>query len=78
MLYSELDSDRHEVRKVEQYANGHLDYADATRETGTTFLSEAPIPLLDEIADQEEFTPVEITQETFEMIWRRATSNDHH
>jgi hypothetical protein len=76
VLYSEIDVQRYETRKIEEFADGRLDHADAARETGTTFLGEAPIPSLDEIDEQDEFTPVEITQEEFELVWQRATNTE--
>ena len=75
VLYSEIDAQRYETRKVEEYADGRLDHADAIHESGTTFLGEAPVPPLDEIAEQGEFTPVETTQDEFELVWHRATNS---
>jgi hypothetical protein len=38
MLFSEIDADGYEVRKVDEYRNGRLDLADAVTETGSTAL----------------------------------------
>ena len=73
VVYIELDADRYEVRKVEQYLSGQLDFADTSRYTGTTFLSESPVPSLVELATNTEFTPLPIAPSEFARIWLRAT-----
>lgn len=74
VLYSEITADGREIRKVDEYRNGRLDFADVKRTTGTTVLSEKTMPSLNDIARQAEFRPEEITREEFEEVWRRATS----
>ena len=74
MLYSELDSSRMEVRKVEVFADGHCGYASTTERHGSTRLGEDAIPDLDEIGQDPQFEPVAISAEAFEEIWK--TRND--
>lgn len=62
-----------EVRKVEIYRDGRLDFADEDHATGTTQLSETLMPSVEEIAVQDEFTPEAIDSETFEHAWGEAT-----
>ncbi len=69
-LYSELDEERYEVRKVELHADGSCGYADATGEVGDTGLGVYPVPPLAEIASNPVFEPVEISREAFERVWR--------
>jgi hypothetical protein len=73
LLYSEI-VDGWETRKVDIYRDGHLDFASETTETGTTSLGQVPVPPIDEISEQPEFLPVEISAEDFEEIWRHATA----
>ena len=40
VLFSEIGSDNHERRKVDQYRDGRLDFADNERATGSTLLGE--------------------------------------
>ena len=68
-LYSEVDEDGYETRKVEIYRDGRRDYADESSHTGTTMLSDVPIGTVDDIADQPEFTPTRISQEDFDAVW---------
>jgi len=68
-LYSELDSERNETRKVYVYADGRCGYADKSEEVGDTYLSDLPIPPLAEIASDPEFKPFVITKEEFEGVW---------
>jgi hypothetical protein len=72
LLYSEIDAEGNEVRKVEEYRSGRLDVAAGVTETGSTVLSETPMPSIEEINDQPEFEGRSITKEEFEAVWRRA------
>jgi hypothetical protein len=69
LLYSELDQDRWETRKVEVFADGHFGYASPTESAASTRLGEVPIPLLAEIGSDPQFKPVEITRQEFEDVW---------
>ncbi len=72
VLYSEIDDEGWEVRKVEEYRSGRLDVADAVTTTGSTVLSETPIPPLEDIVTQPEFEGNPITKDEFEDVWHRA------
>ena len=76
ILYSELDDDRWERRKVEVFADGRLGFADDDDQTvaTNTRLSIEPIPPLDEIAADPQFKPVSISAEEFSAIWARRKS----
>jgi hypothetical protein len=73
-LYSELNLASSEVRKVEVYASGHMDFADRDQQSGSTSLGIEPLQSLEEIAANPEFEPVEISAEEFEAIWATARS----
>ena len=73
LLYSEVDDDGMETRKVDVYRNERLDFADGSRSTGTTVLSEKTMPSLGDIKAQPMFEAEEITREDFETVWIRAT-----
>jgi hypothetical protein len=75
-LYSELTDDRWEVRKVYIFPDGHYEWADENHDTGPTFLSEKPIPPLNEINAQVEFEAVEISSEEFSAIWDLALNSN--
>ncbi len=72
LLYSELDQEGWEVRKVEVYRSGAAHYAEAGRRTGSTLLGEMPVPSLQEIAADPQFRPREITREEFEQVWQQS------
>jgi hypothetical protein len=72
LLYSELDSERWELRKVEIYADGRMDRADAETQTGSTWLSVEPLIPIEEIRGQEPFEPETISAAEFEAIWHAA------
>jgi hypothetical protein len=74
LLFSELDDVGYEIRKVEVFADGRMQYASAKANTGDTMLSIEPIPAVDEIAQDPEFEPVEINEREFEDVWARATN----
>jgi hypothetical protein len=72
-LYSELDGERWEIRKVEVFPDGSLGYADRSTSLGKTLLGLITIPTLMQIAAMPEFEPVAITKDEFEAVWLRAT-----
>jgi hypothetical protein len=72
VLYSEIDDEGNEVRKVEEYRSGRLDVADEATETASTVLSETPVPSLEQIDAQAEFEARLITKGEFDGVWRRA------
>jgi hypothetical protein len=73
VLYSEIDPEGWEMRKVDAYADGRLDFADALHEVGTTWLSDQPQVLsVEEIDALPEFSAVEISRDDFEMVWHQA------
>ena len=74
VLFSEIGDDGYETRKVDQFHDGRLEWADATRETGLTALGQFPTPPIEEIAADEEFSPSAITAEEFEQVWTSARS----
>jgi hypothetical protein len=71
LLYSELDAQRCEVRKVDVFRDGRLHYASDEGTTGDTELSEAAIPALSELARDPQFEPVEIERAEFEAVWEQ-------
>ena len=72
MLYSELNEELWELRKVEVYADGRADFADREGRSGSTKLGIEPLPPLEEIAADPEFEPVVISAEEFEAAWESA------
>jgi len=77
LLYSELDSERYESRKIEVFANGQRGFADSKENSGSTFLGTVPFPPLEEIATDEQFVPAEITAEEFEREWSVRREQSH-
>ncbi len=77
LLYSELDGERWEVRKVEVFADGRRGWASTDHEEGGTRLGQVPVPDLETIAaasdSHDGFEPVEISAAEFEVVWGRAT-----
>jgi hypothetical protein len=75
-LYSELDEERWEVRKVEMFRDGHVTWADAKGSIGTTQLGDQPVPAVAEIAANQEFVVKEISRAEFEAAWDAAFESD--
>lgn len=73
VLYSEVTDAGFESRKVDEYRDGRLDFADGSRSKGSTILSEKTMPSLEAIAQQTEFSASSMTREEFEEVWRQAT-----
>jgi hypothetical protein len=74
LLFSELDENGWEVRKVEFFRDGIAHFADANQHSGSTELGILPVPPLKQIAADAQFSPREITREEFEKAWRYALS----
>ena len=74
-LYSEIDNERWEMRKVEVFPDGKMGFADKHRSSGTTELGEEPLPELADIAADPQFEPLEITQPEFDALWQSATTD---
>jgi uncharacterized protein YpuA (DUF1002 family) len=73
-IYSELDEDRWEVRKVEVFADGRMQYSDGVDSTGDSGLSEVPLP---PITPREPGSPLHVTvvdEETFDRMWDLAVA----
>ncbi|WP_147375363.1 DUF6881 domain-containing protein [Jiangella rhizosphaerae] len=70
-IYSEIEGEK-ETRKVEIYRDGHMDLAGPGLETGSTFLSVTPMPSVEEIAAQPEFSPTIVDEDEFERVWWAA------
>jgi hypothetical protein len=62
-IYSELDDERYETRKIEVFENGRIVRA------STEHLAVLPIPLPDEVNAYEEFRVAEISGAEFEELW---------
>ncbi len=75
-LYYELDANRYERRKVEEYRDGTRHSANATHGQGSTFLSWEPHPPLVEINADPEFHAQEIIAQEFEEIWNQARQRE--
>ena len=76
LLYSELDAQDWEVRKVEVYADGRMNFADHDERSGDTKLGIEPFSPEEEasVAADPEFEPFTITAEEFEKVWLEARS----
>jgi hypothetical protein len=69
LMYSELDDDRWEIRKVEIFADGTTGYASESEERGGSGLGTVQVPSLEEIAKEPEFRPSVISKDEFERVW---------
>jgi hypothetical protein len=74
LLYSELDSERWELRKVEVFPDGRMGFAGPGVEVGGTRLGEVPFPSSAQIATDPQFEPVAISRAEFDVIWAEATA----
>ena len=72
VLYSEIDKDRLERRKVYVFRSGQFGYANDTEATNSVELSIEPLPTLSKIGSDAEFDPREIEKQEFEDVWSKA------
>ena len=70
VLYSALDKDRWEVRKVDVWANGVGVTSDSVnaQDFQSIFLGAVPTPSLDEINSDPQFVGTEITAAEFDRV----------
>lgn len=73
-IYSELDDERMETRKIELYRNGSIGFADISKSVNNTHLSKLPLPTLHEISQDIQFSPQEIAKNLFEKLWEDITT----
>jgi hypothetical protein len=71
VIYSEIDDQRWETRKVEVFPDGDKGYACSTESAGSTELGIEPLPALSDIASDLQFELIEITKEEFEDVWAK-------
>lgn len=71
-LWSELDANRWEVRKIEVWKDGRVGIASASRSSGGTHLGEAPVPAVDAIAADPQFNVEQISSSEFETRWSQT------
>jgi hypothetical protein len=71
-IYSELDEQRWEARKIEIFADGQYGFASSNQSTLETWLGVIPVPANEEIARHPELQLTEITLDEFEAEWAKA------
>jgi hypothetical protein len=69
LLYSEIDEQRMQHRKIDIYPDGRWDFADEHEEVGGSILGEAPTPSVDQLNSGPEYEAVEIDKDEFEKLW---------
>lgn len=74
VLWSEVGDDGYERRKVDEYRDGRLEWADDVGRSGTTMLGDQRVPPLDELNASGEFAAAAIVAAEFEEVWQRARS----
>ncbi|WP_242113264.1 DUF6881 domain-containing protein [Luteimonas aquatica] len=72
LLFSELDENRNEIRKIEIFANSRIGYASFSESGGETRLGEAPIPDSEEISLDPQFIIEKTDKDEFERMWSNA------
>jgi hypothetical protein len=72
VLYAEIDDHGWEQRKVDEYADGSVLFADAHRFSDDVSLADKPYPPIEQIALDDQFTVEERDAPAFEAIWERA------
>ena len=73
-LYHEIGTGQREKRRVEQFSDGHFARTDCVDPAGKVSLSVEPLPSVDAIGEQSDFSVSELSRASFEDIWKRAGS----
>jgi hypothetical protein len=73
-LWSELDANRREVRKIEVWKDGRVGTASASHSSDGTHLGEVPVPAANAIAADSQFDVEQISSSEFEGRWSQTVS----
>jgi hypothetical protein len=65
-----------EVRKVDEFADGTLAWADGEHESDSTGLGTVPVPAPEDIGADPQFLVELVTGEAFDRAWQRARAGD--
>ncbi|MGJ7535975.1 MULTISPECIES: DUF6881 domain-containing protein [unclassified Variovorax] len=68
-IFTELDGQLWEQRKIEVFRDGKLGYADNDEESGGSMLGIEPWPNLETLGREPEFEIADISKEEFEGRW---------
>jgi hypothetical protein len=72
-IYSELDDERYETRKIEVFEDGRMvKVSEDHPESGSTGLAVLPAPSIEEINAEREFHAEEISAAEFEELWNSS------
>jgi hypothetical protein len=69
VLYSELDEQRMQHRKIDMYRDGRWGFADEREEVGGSWLGDAPTPSVEQLNADPEYEAEEIDKADFEKLW---------
>lgn len=73
-IYTEVDDEHWESRKVEVFADGRIQYSDGVDSTGNTDLSDVRSQMPGEAPDNDVLATTAIDEATFEHMWDLATA----
>ena len=76
LLYSELDENNFEIRKVEIYSSGKRGYASKDKSVEGTELGLEKLPGFEEIKSDPQFKLTEVDKSDFESIWDEVVSGN--
>jgi hypothetical protein len=68
-VVSELDSGRHETRKLEFFPDGRVGFASSVVSSINTELGVVPVPSIEEINSDPQFHASSIEKQEFEALW---------
>lgn len=78
LLYSALDEERNELRKVELFSDGRAGFAGPSLEYGGTRLGVVPLPTFDEINADPQFEMSIIPADDFDVVWHKVLAESEH
>lgn len=69
VLYSELDEERMQLRKIDVFPDGRWGFAEAHEEAGGTQLGSVAMPTVEALNADPEYVACEIDRDEFERLW---------
>jgi hypothetical protein len=70
-VYSELDADRMEVRKIEMFNNQSIGFAEAGRSTENTSLRPTPLPYVSVLNQDPKAMARDLDWHEFDDLWEK-------
>jgi len=75
VIFQEVNDDSILIRKIEIFSDGRITATGFTGEFDSDFQKNFPVPPLDEINENPEFSGFKISEDSFNALWKHALND---